>query len=203
MTAAGWNPLRSAALTDVVFLVEMAPSSLAPVTIPEMHLYAYLGNLVALKGGVPVADWGYGFAVTADGFPFADALDFATSKLIQRSIVVSEHGALQRGEELFAAEVEVLNGLVQSARRKEWLRGSLACALQLPNGAVRDAINHSPGVANNLRHGRAAGLLRKAEVEEIYDEFALVEKLLGPEAEERLQAIVVWLSARVVSDGRP
>ena len=39
--------LRSAAFTDVVFLVGLTPSSLAPVSIAELHLYAYLAHLVA------------------------------------------------------------------------------------------------------------------------------------------------------------
>lgn len=195
--------LQSAAFTDAVFLVGLAPSSLAPVSIAELHLYAYLANLVALNRGVPVSDWGYGFAVTADGFPFAHDLEHATENLVRRSIVRVDDGRLRRGEELFEEEIGLLDGLAQSARRKAWLDDALACVLHLPRGAVRDAINHSPGVATSLRHRRASALLKEAELEDIYREFALIRDILGPEADDVVQPVVVWLSARVVSKGTP
>lgn len=195
-----WLP--SAALTDVVFLVGLAPASLAPVSIPEMHLYAYLANVVALNRGVPVSNWGYRFAVTKDGFPFSHDLEDAIENLVRRSVIVVANGYLQRGDDLFVREFGVLDRLAQSARRKAWVGDAFACALHLPSGAVRDAINNSPGVATGLRHGRASTLLTDAEIEEIYREFALVGEVLGPDAEEKLEKVVVWLSARVVSQGR-
>ena len=196
------RPLQSAALTDVVFLIGAAPSSLAPVSIAEMHLYAYLANLVALAGGVPVADWGYRFSVTAEGFPFAYDLENARENLVLRSIVRENGNGLWPGDDLFEAEMGLLDQLVQSARRKAWLSNAFACALQLPRGAIRDAINHSPGVATSLRDQRASALLREAEVEEIYSEFELIRDVLGPEAEDLLEPVVVWLSARILAKGK-
>lgn len=195
------HSLRSAAVTDVVFLVGMAPASLAPVSIAELHLYAYLANLVALHRGVPVSDWGYRFAVTTEGFPFADALAEATENLAQRSVVEVEGGRVKSAE-LFGGEFGVLDGLAQSARRKSWLGAAIACALHLPRGAVRDAINRTPGVATSLRHRRASSLLESTEIEEIYSELAAVRKVLGEGSEDLIQPVVVWLSARVVAQGR-
>ena len=73
--------------------------------------------------------------------------------------------------EFLEAEVAILESLRQSERRKEWLADAFACALNLPQGAVRDAINRSPGVALSLRLRRASVLLKETDVEEIYDEF--------------------------------
>ena len=160
-------------------------------------------HLVALNRGVPVSDWGYRFAVTTDGFPFAHDLEHAMENLARRSVVRVDEGRLCQGEELFEEEISVLAGLVQSVRRKAWLDDALACVLHLPRGAVRDAINHSPGVAKSLRHRRASALLREAELDEIYREFALIREVLGPESDDVLQPVVVWLSARVVSRGTP
>ncbi len=193
--------LQSAALTDVVFLVGLAPSSLAPISVAEMHLYAYLANLVALNRGVPVSEWGYAFSVTTEGFPFSHDLEEARENLVRRSIIREEDGVLCPEEELFEAEIAVLDGLAQSSRRRIWLSDAFACALNLPRGAVRDAINHSPGVAISLRHRRASALLKEADVAEIYSEFALIKEVLGPEAEDLLQPVVVWLSARVIAEG--
>ncbi|MDE2692449.1 MAG: hypothetical protein OXI49_18300 [Acidobacteriota bacterium] len=197
----GQISLHSAALTDVVFLVGLAPSSFVPISIAEMHLYAYLANLVAVRRGVPVSDWGYRFSVTADGFPFAHDLEDARENLVRRSIVRVDHDGLRPGADFFESEIHLLEGLVQSARRRAWLDDAFACALHLPRGAVRDAVNHSPGVATGLRHQRASALLKDADVEQIYGEFALIGEVLGPDAEDVLQTIVVWLSARVVTKG--
>ena len=193
------RPLQSAALTDVMFLVGLAPSSIAPISVAELHLYAYVANLVALNGGMPISDWGYAFSVTTDGFPFAHDLEAARENLGRRSIVHEEEGYLKTEEDLYLAEASVLNNLVQSARRKEWLNGALLCVLNMPKGAIRDAINHSPGVAVSLRNRRASTLLREADVATIYDEFALIREVLGSESYDSLQPVVIWLSARVLS----
>ena len=198
----GLHAVQSAAVTDVVFLVGLTPASLTPVSIAEMHLYAYLANLVALNRGVPVSDWGYRFAVTTDGFPFAHELEEATVNLVGRSVIFMDDGRVGR-HDLFDSEYGILNGLVQSARRKSWLEDAITCALHLPRGAVREAINQSPGMATRLRDRRASVLLMEKEIEEIYDEFDLVKEVLGAEMEDLLQPVVVWLSARVVSQGRP
>ena len=195
------SSLQAAAVTDAMFLVGLAPSSLTPVSIAEMHLYAYLGNLVAFNAGVPVSDWGYSFSVTSGGFPFANALEDATENLVCRSIVLADVDGLQRGDNLFDEEMSVLAGIVQSARRRNWLRAALACALQLPHGTVRDAINHSPGMVASLRHRRVSTLLERADLDEIHEEFALIRTVLGPQADDLLQPVVVWLSARVISKG--
>ena len=195
--------MKSAATTDVVFLVGLAPSSLAPFSVAEMHLYAYLANLVALNQGEPVSDWGYHFAVTTDGFPFAFELADAADNLIRRSVVNVEGAALKPEDGRFAVEFDLLNSLRQSARRKPWLAGALACTLHLPLGAVRDAINHSPGLATSLRYGRPTVLLKEAQVEEIYEELKLVKNVLGEEANDFLQPVVLWLSARVLSNSKP
>ena len=192
--------LQSEALTDVVFLVGLAPSSIAPISVAELHLYAYLANLVALNRGVPVSDWGYAFSVTTEGFPFAYELEEARKNLGRRSIIYEDSGCLRPDEDLFSAEVSVLDSLAQSSRRKEWVSDALACALNLPRGAVRHAINHSPGVAANLRHQRASALLKEADIAAIYNEFALIRDVLGPDSGDLLQPVVVWLSARVISE---
>ena len=191
--------LQSAALTDVVFLVGLTPSSLAPISIAEVHLYAYLANLISLNGGMPIAEWGYKFSVTSEGFPFAHELERARQNLVARSIIYEDDQGLWAEEELLGAEVTFLESLRQSRRRKDSLSNALVCALSLPQGAVRDAINQSPGVALSLRLRQATVLLREKDLEELYEEFALIKKVLGPESEDVLQPAVVWLSGRVIA----
>ena len=152
---------------------------------------------------MPVADWGYRFSVTTEGFPFAHDLESARGNLILRSIVREEGGDLWTGEEQFETEMDLLSQLMQSARRIDWLGGAFACALQLPRGSIRDAINHSPGMVTSLRDRRASALLREAEIEEIYSEFALIREVLEFEAADLFDPVVVWLSARILATEKP
>ena len=181
-----------------MFLVGLVPSSLAPLSIAELHLYAYLANLIALTRGVPVADWGYPFSVTTEGFPFAHDLEVGRENLERRSVIFEKDGCLRPEDDLFLAEVQILSGLAQSARRKQWLSDALTCALNLPGGAVRNAINNSPGVFASLRDRRASALLKDSDIAAIYNEFRLVADVLGPHSNDLLQPMVVWLSARVI-----
>ena len=199
----GQVPLRAAALTDVVLLVSLAPSSLAPVSVAELHLYAYLANLVALNRGVPLSEWGYSFSVTAGGFPFAPDLDSARENLVERSVLSMHQGDIRGADDPFRAELDLLHGLEQCRRREPWLEGSFACALHLPRGAVRDAINHSPGVEAGIRQRRSSALLSDLDLQEIYAEFDQISDVLGGETQDLLQPVVIWLSARVISRSWP
>ena len=190
--------LHSAAITDVVFLLGLLPESLTPISVAEMHMYAYLANVGALHRGVPISEWGYRFAVTSTGFPFSDSLASATENLIRRSIVSLDERQLSP-DGMFDDEREVLESLAQSRRRKEWLEDALMCVLHLPQGAVRHAINRTPGMLVSLRFRRASALLRDKEIEEIYDEFELVHDVLGSDTVDALQPLVVWLSSRVIA----
>lgn len=192
------QPLQSAAFTDVAFLVSLAPSSMSPISIAELHLYAYLANIVAFCKGLPVSDWGYSFSLTTEGFPFSHELEVAKEHLCRRSIIHDMDYFLQPDLELLAMETAVLESLTQSVRRKEWLDDALICALHLPRGAVRDAINHSPGVEKSLRDRRASVLLRDVDTHEIFNEFSLISEVLGSDQIDAVQSIVVWLSAKII-----
>lgn len=192
------HSLQSAALTDVMFLVGLAPSSIAPISVAELHLYAYLANLVALNRGLPVSDWGYPFSVTTEGLPFAHDLEIARENLARRSIVYEEDGCLRVECDLFLDEMSILDSLAQCVRRKDWLSDALVCALNLPRGAIRDAINNTPGVAVSLRNRRASALLKDTDVDVMYSEFALINDVLGSNSRDPLQPIMVWLSARII-----
>ena len=43
-------------------------------------------------------------------------------------------------------------------------------------------------------------LLRETDIEQIYSEFALIREVLSIDVGDVLQPVVVWLSARVISD---
>ena len=194
--------LMSNAHTDVVMLVGDAPRSISPMSVPELHLYAYLGCLLALLDGVPVADWGYRFTVTREGMPFSADLETARDRAIRRGVIVlKEWRLIEQGGERFEEEFKLYCELAQSARRRPWLRAAVQCGLALPVGAIRDAVNRSPGVMEGLRDGRARVLFDYDDVESLYVEFETVRKVLGESGGQLLQPAILWLSARVLRDG--
>jgi hypothetical protein len=188
------------AYADAVLLIGNAPSSLTPMSVSELHLYAYLGNLIAFSQGQPVSDWGYRFTVTREGFPFSQELEQARCDLVNRSIIVEQRkGLLQPDEELFEPEYRLMLELSQTRRREIWQKTSLACALNLPSGAVRHAINQSPGMAINFQQGRAGELLRSQDTDRIYEEFEMIREFLDEQSGSIVQPAVTWLAARVLS----
>ena len=196
------SPPPASTYADVILLLGLAHSSLTPISAPELHLYAYLGNLVAFSQGQPVSDWGYLFSVTREGFPFSQSLDLARRDLIEQSIILEKQGGLlEPDSELFEPEFQLILSLTQSNRRKIWQKTSLACALNMPAGAVRHAINRSPGMAVNVQQGRASELLTPKDTDRIHEEFEMVRKVLGEKGSNLLQPAILWLSARVLSEG--
>lgn len=194
--------VTSNAHTDVVMLIGEAPRSVSPMSVPELHLYAYLGCLLALLEGVPVADWGYRFTVTREGIPFSADLETARDSAVQRGVILlQERKLIERGGERFDEDFKLYCELEQSARRRAWLRAAVQCALALPVGAIRDAVNRSPGVAEGLHEGRARVLFDYDDVESLYEEFETIRKMLGVKASLMLQPAILWLSARVLRDG--
>lgn len=191
----------SAALADVTFLVGLAPTSISPITVAELHLYAYLGNLTALKAGSPISDWGYRFSITESGFPFSYSLDEARNNLITRSVIWNEPKGLVPNEERYELELALFNQLSQSARRKVWLKTALDCVLNLPSGSIRYAINKTPGVSVNLRDRRTSMLLKDSDIENIYDEFKIIDEILDKNEQNVLQPMILWLSARIFNEG--
>jgi hypothetical protein len=193
--------ISSAAYSDVVLLLGELPASLKPVSIAELHLYLYLANLLALARGMPLADWGYRFAITSDGFPHAEVLDHVIASLRAASVIEVKAGYVSASQPRFRDEFEFLMSLVQSSRRREWLRTTALCVLNLPKGVIRGAINNSPGFFVHFQQGRVASLLDDADRIDLYDEFALIQGVLGEAAEDHLQPAIVWLSAKVMATG--
>lgn len=89
------GPSSAAAYADVVLLIGLAPSSLTPISVPELHLYAYLGNLIAFSEGQPASDWGYRFSVTREGVPYSQDLEMARRNLVEN---LAEDIACKRSE---------------------------------------------------------------------------------------------------------
>ncbi len=148
------------------------------------------------------AHWGgYRYAITTEGFPFSAELESARNKATSAGLFsVDDNGMLGRTSRL-AEESDALASIGESWRqRREWLRAATACALALPVGSIRYAINQSPGLVSSLRLGQKRALLQGDDVSQLYEEYGVIRSVLGEQARDVLSPAVIWLSAKVIRD---
>lgn len=145
--------------------------------------------------------WGYRYAITTEGFPFSAELESARNKATSAGLFsVDDNGMLGRTSRL-AEESDALASIGESWRqRREWLRAATACALALPVGSIRYAINQSPGLVSSLRLGQKRALLQGDDVSQLYEEYGVIRSVLGEQARDVLSPAVIWLSAKVIRD---
>lgn len=187
---------------DVIALLGDAPRSVLPMTIFELHLYAYLACILGLFRGSPTASWGYIFAVTSEGVPFSAELEEARRLLTARSWVSeSAEGYIAPQADALPAELEELSSLSGPRRRREYLKVATRCALSLPIGAVRQAVGASPGLAAAAALGQKRLLLQEQDVLVLHDEYEAVCAALETGPRSLLAPAVLWLSARVLRGG--
>jgi hypothetical protein len=188
------------AYCDALVIANDAPKSIFPISVIEMHLFSYLGCVLALFRGKPISVWGYQYAVTSEGFPFSAQFEEARKSLVLAGLIESdEDGFLKPRQPDLCRELNTILGLgYWAAERRPWLRTATECALALPMGSIRFAINQTPGLAMPIKLGQASKLLDTDDVSLLYDEYKIVSSVLGPDAEDTLSPAVLWLSARLL-----
>lgn len=187
------------AYLDALVIMHDAPESVLPMSVNEMHLYSYLGCVLALFKGKPVADWGYAYAITSEGFPWSAELDQAREAQCASGLIeVNDRGMMRARPLELAAELDTVLSLGSWSERRPWLRAAVECALALPIGSIRHAVSRSPGVATPFLLGQRGRLLEPADTKLLYEEYAVVSEVLGGGAQDILSPAVIWLSARIL-----
>jgi hypothetical protein len=184
---------------DALAIMNDAPASVVPLSVNEMHLYSYLGCVFALFKGKPVAEWGYPFAITSDGFPFSVELDQAREMLCSAGIVeLDNDGRMRARPGELGEELNTVLSVGPWQSRRPWLRAATECALALPIGSIRHAVSRSPGVASSFLLGQRARLLEPTDATLLYEEYGIVSSVLGADTQDMLSPAVIWLSARIL-----
>jgi len=185
---------------DALIIANDAPKSVVPMSVGEMHLFSYLGCVLGLFKGKAIGEWGYQYAVTSDGFPFSAEFEQARKGLLASGLIeVTSDGLIRPLQPQLAMELDLIQSLGHwLSERRPWLRAATECALALPVGAIRHAINQTPGVEAPLRLRQRSKLLDAEDVQLLYDEYKVVSSVLGPDVKDTLSPAVLWLSARVL-----
>lgn len=163
------------------------------VTLPEIHVFAYLACLLAVYDGRPVSTWGYNFVATESTAPFTNEMLEATDALVSA-------GLLARDERLFsttdggAEELERWQRLQRFKARTRYLRGATGTAAALPINAVTEGLSNDPqiSVANYLQSPRP--LLDDAGLTALHSQFRALESALGKDVSDLMVPAIVWIT---------
>lgn len=180
-----------AAFDSLYILAALGTNVKRPV-IAEIHVFAYLGCLLSLYRGQPVADWGYGFAGTRDGSPFSPEIDEAIRALTAAGYLHSSEGDIAITES-GRAELSTLQEFFQNRERISYLEPACSSTLTMPVGMIRHALTQEPTLKPTSRLATTRALLDGPYLPRLYDQFAALGRTVGVEHRDLLIPATVWL----------
>lgn len=190
------------AYMDALFIFDSAPSSISPLSIVEFHLFSYLGCILALFNGTPISEWGYKYSINSFGFPFSAEIEEARKNLISRGLITIDSAGLQTvNKEYIKSEISLVGTFGSWDSRRIFMKYATACALTLPIGSIRYAVNSSDSTLSAIELKQRRMLLSSEDITLIYDEYKLIKSLLNNDSDDLLSPAVIWLSARVMRQG--
>lgn len=80
---------------DVTAVVSSLSVSLGGASRHEVHLFGYLAAMAHSQAGSAPSSWGYEFAGSANGLPFADAIDYAIDAMTLSGDVLDGRNGLR------------------------------------------------------------------------------------------------------------
>ncbi len=182
---------------DSLFIIAHLEASLHGVTEGEVHLFAYLSDLLGLFRGVPSAEWGYTFMRTKWGAPFSREIAEALRELSLSGHVCAEiQDAVapmvptEGGREL----LKDIDRLELCKSRRPFLEASCGSAAAFPVAAIRRAIRSEPTLKSASGHSGPQELLAGPSLGLLYEQFGALERALGGAPSDLFVPSSVWLS---------
>lgn len=177
---------------DVLAIVAGLTPPFSEVLFSEVHLFAYLSCLLSLYDGQPVADWGYSFAGTREGSPYAHPLSDSIQSLYGSGFLIGDERLIQISE-AGRQEYEFLCTLSQNIRRTEYVAGACASVLALPLGVVRAALSQEPALKRTAALAATRPLLESADQSVLYEQFEALSEAVGVDIHDLMVPAVAWL----------
>jgi len=156
-------------------------------------LFAYLGCLLSLYSGHPVADWGYTFTGTVEGSPFSASVSEAVGALRASSDLLSDTTGLALSDS-GREEYELLRTLPRNAAREEFVAGACSSVLALPVPLVRSAMQQEPALRRVTALAASRPLLEGVDVDVLYEQFQGLASVIGTEIRDLMVPAVAWLT---------
>ncbi len=178
---------------DVLFVVDRVGKVLGNATLSEVHLFTYLGCLLALYRDQPVAEWGYSFVGTKMGAPYSREIETAVTLSVRKGFLKELNNGFIRSESGMA-EIQLLTDLRQNSLRQVYLEASCSTLLALPIGIIREALFHEPGLNSTVALSSTRALLKGASLELLYEQFSKLSEAVGVGIGDLMIPAVVWVT---------
>jgi hypothetical protein len=182
------------ALFDCLFLADRMQGEDGRASIPEIHLFAYLGCLLWLYRHRTVTEWGYTFVGTEFGAPFSVDIDSGLTLLIDQGHVIRGESRITLSDQA-KYYLETLVSLELNQERTECLAAACASTAVLSPGMVSSALSRDPELERARKVPITRSLLEEAAVSELYGQFSVIQQNLKLEYDDLRVPAVVWLSA--------
>lgn len=166
-------------------------------TAAEVQVLAYLSCLLSVYDGQEATTWGYSFAATPAGSPYAPDLAEATDRIRAAGWLV-DRGPVVVVSDAGTSEFEALSTFPSKRPRLRYLEAATAATTLLPLPSVADALAYEPQLRRALDHlGGLDELLDEEGVRLIEPHFTAVAEALADVSaagDELLVPAVVWLT---------
>jgi hypothetical protein len=187
----------STAAFDVLAICRQLTRSAGGATAAELHVFSYLSCLLYVYDGHDAGGWGYSFAATPAGSPYARELADATDRVRAAGWLV-DRGPVVVLSEAGRSELDALAAFASKAPRLRYLDSATAAATLLPLPSVADALAYEPQLRRALDHlGGLDELLDDEGLALVRPHFAAVAEALEDASvanAELLVPAVVWLT---------
>ena len=179
---------------DALHLCSQLQAFLKSVARAEVHLFAYLGSLLAAYRGQVPGDWGYGFAVTPDGYPFSGDLDSSLDLLVRRGRLLADEDGYLRTSSYGSLELQALGTLSTMRANTVFLEGACGAALVMPVGIIREALGREWDLQRVPDVSQAELLPTQIGSELRREHFSALRHALPSDPGDLMIPAVVWLS---------
>jgi hypothetical protein len=176
----------------LLVLSELAPS-LNGVSRLEVQRTAYLACLLALLRGRPLSEWGYRFARTEFGTPFAAGINDALEFLLSSGMVSYQGGRFYLGPHSGRLE-HFLGGLASFSGRNEFLEAACGSVLAVPPAVFSEGLDNEPTVQSALHRAQGGGLLEGPAMQLLYEHFRGLAATIDVQRSDLLTPSMIWLS---------
>ena len=179
---------------DALHLCSRLQASLKAVARAEVHLFAYLASLLAAYRGQVPSDWGYGFAVTPDGYPFSHDLESSLDLLVHRGRLLTDEDGYLKTSVHGLMELEALGTLSAMRENQMFVEGACGAALVMPVGIIRESLGREWDLQRVPSVSRAELLPTQIGNELRRQHFLALRHALPSDPGDLMIPAVVWLS---------
>ena len=190
--------MNTSAFLDALYITQKLSKRYGDVAFSEVHLFGYLGCLLALYDGQGANFWDYIFVTGNSRAPYARELEDAMESLMLNglvSVTEAESEQFVKLTEAGAEELEMLGTFGSYADRMKYLKSSCETILLVNLPDIRAAIRKEPSVAYSHKWNRNEALVSEGSnaLNVLYDQFDSLKTALQDKYTDMLIPAVTWI----------